>query len=89
MDITDSGSDIDSPQQLGRKEYCELGGTVSLILSMCKPIFGTAKDVVLYSVFLSKSITNLEAKGFYAGSLINKRCYCMKESPADLIDAHF
>ena len=56
---------------------------------MCKPIFGTAKDVVLYSVFLSKSITNLEAKGFYAGSLINQRCYCLKEAPADLINTHF
>ena len=52
------------------------------MLSMCKPIFGTGKAVVFYSgFFVSKSITNIEAKVVYAGYLINNRCYCLKEVP--------
>ena len=78
MKITDSRSNRGIPQQLGQKEYSEWGGNVSLMLSMCKHIFGTGKGVFLYSFFLSKSITNLEAKGIYAGYLIIKWCYCMK-----------
>ena len=50
MDITDSISNRGIPQKLGQKEYCEWGGNVSLMLSMCKPIFGTVKDVVLCNI---------------------------------------
>ena len=59
------------------------------MLSMCKPIFGTGKYVVFTVFFLYKSITNLEAKVFYAGSIINKRFYCLKEVHGELIDTHF
>ena len=41
----------DRPGPLGQKEYNELGKTLSLMLSMCIPIFGSGKDVVLYSIF--------------------------------------
>ena len=57
---------------------------------MCKTIFVTGNDVVLYSGFsLVKGITNLEAKGVYVGPLIKKRCYWLKEVPGDLMDTHF
>ena len=46
MEITDIRSNKDIPQQLGQKEYAEWGGHVSAMLRMCKPIFGTGKDVV-------------------------------------------
>ena len=39
------------PQQVDQKEYSYLGGNVSLMLRMCKPIFETGKSVVLY-IFL-------------------------------------
>ena len=54
MEIIDSRSNRGIPKQLGQKEYSEWGWNVSLMLSMCKPIFGTGKDVVLYSVFFQK-----------------------------------
>ena len=40
-------------------------------------------------IFFAKGITDLEAKGMYAGALIKKRCYWPKGFPGDLIDAHF
>ena len=80
----------DHPQQLGKKEYDELGKTVSLMLRMCKPIFGIGKAVVLNSGFcVSKGITELEAKGVYSRALIKKRHYWPKGVPRDLIDNHF
>ena len=56
MEITDSGSYRDIHQQLGQKEYAEWGGNLSLMLSKCKPIFGTGKDVVLYIVFVCPKV---------------------------------
>ena len=57
------------------------------MVRMCKPIFGTWKTVVLYSGFcVAKFITELKAKGFYEGDLINKRCHLPKGVPGDLID---
>ena len=56
MDITDSGSYRDIPQQIGQKEYAEWGGNVSLMLSMCKPIFGIGKDMFFYSVFVCPKV---------------------------------
>ena len=41
----------DSPSQRGAKQNQELGKTVGLMLRMCKPIFGSVKDVVFDSVF--------------------------------------
>ena len=43
------GKDIS--QHIGQKEYNRLGGKVSLLLSMIRPIFGPGKDVVLDSGF--------------------------------------
>ena len=51
MEIKDSRSNRDTPQKLGQKEYYDWGGNVSVMLSMCKPIFGTGRAVVLYSGF--------------------------------------
>ena len=36
---------------IGKKEYNELGKTVSLMLKMCRSIFGFGKAVVLESGF--------------------------------------
>ena len=52
---------------------------VSLMLSMCKSIVGTAKYVILDSGFcVVKGITKLYSKGVYVVSLIKKRCYWSK-----------
>ena len=80
----------DHPRQLVRKEYAELGATVSLMLRMCKPIFGTGEAVVLDSGFcVDIGITELESKGVYAGAIIEKRRYWPKGVPGGLIDTHF
>ena len=60
------------------------------MLIMCRPIFGSGKDVVLDSVFfVNKFITELEAKGVYAAALIKKRHYWPKGVPGDLIGTQF
>ena len=65
----------DLPKQLGQKEYNELGKMVSLMLRMCRPIFGSGKAVVLDSVrCAAKGIKDLKAKGVYSGDIIKKRC---------------
>ena len=80
----------DHPQQFGQKEYNKLGKTVSLMLSMCKAIFGSGKDVVLDSGFcVAKLITDLEAEFLYAEALIKKQRYWLKEVPGDPINTHF
>ena len=62
----------------------------SLILMMCRPIFGSSKAVVLDSGFCAaKSITDLKSKCVYAAALIKKRHYWPKLVPSDLIDTHF
>ena len=59
MDIADSGSQR-SPSIVWSKLINELVKTVSLILNMCRPVFGTGKAVVLDSVFfVAKCITEL------------------------------
>ena len=63
---------------------------VSLMLIMCRPIFGSGKDVVLDSVFfVNKFITELEAKGVYARALIKKQRHWTYGVPEDLTDTHF
>ena len=62
------------PHKLVQKEYNELGKMVSLMLSMCRPIFGSSKAVVLDSVFcVAKFITEIKPKGVYAVAMIKKR----------------
>ena len=80
----------DRPEPLGQKEYNKLGKTAWLMSRMCRPIFGSGKAVLLDSGFcVATSITEIEAKGVYAGSLINKRLYWPEGVPGDLIDTHF
>ena len=63
------------PQQLGQEEYNELGKTVSLMLRMCRPIFGSGDSIVLDSGFcVTKGITELKYKGAYTPYMIKKRC---------------
>ena len=78
------------PQHVGQKWYNELGKTVSLMLIMCRYIFGSGEVVVLDSLFcVAKGITELEAKGVHVASLVNNRRYWPKWVPGDLIDNHF
>ena len=42
---------------IGKKEYNELGKTVSLMLKMCRYIFGLGKAVVLESGFWVTKVT--------------------------------
>ena len=46
----------DHPLTLGQKEYNELGKTIKLMLSMCRPIFGSGKADVLDSGFVSPNV---------------------------------
>ena len=80
----------DRPGPLGQKEYNELGKAVSLMLRMCRPIFGSGKAVVLDSGFcVTKDITDIEAKGVYSEDLIRKRRYWPNGVPGKLIGTHF
>ena len=80
----------DRPQQLVQKEYNELGKIVSLMLRMCRPIFGSGKAVVLDRGFcVANDITEIKAKGVYVAALIKKRHYWPKVVTIDLIDNQF
>ena len=60
------------------------------MLTMCRPIFGTGKAVVLGSEFcVDKVNIELEPKWVYARDLIKKRCYLTKEVLGYLIDTNF
>ena len=62
----------------------------SLMLRMCRPIFGLGESVVLDIVFyVSKGITYIESKGVYTKSLLKRRRYWPKVVNGDLIDTHF
>ena len=65
------------PWRIGK--YNKLGEMVSLMLRVCRPIFGSGKAVFLDSrLSPPKGITYLEAKGFYVVDLINRWRYCPK-----------
>ena len=71
----------DHPRQLVQKEYAELGATVSLMLRMCKPIFGSGKAVLLDSGFcVNKYIKNIKTIGIYVISLIKKKVILAESS---------
>ena len=60
------------------------------MLRVCRPIFVSGKALILDSVFcVAIFITELKAKGVFAGFLINKRCCWSKGVPEDLIYTHF
>ena len=74
----------------GTKQHQELGKTVGLMLRMCKPIFGSGKDVVFDSGFcVAKGFVELEDRGVYGGAMIKKRQYWPNNVPGDEIDKHF
>ena len=58
----------------------------SLMLGMCRPIFGLGKSVVLDSaICVDKGITDLEEKSVYVVDMIKKRRYWQKGVPGDPI----
>ena len=78
------------PGPLGQKEYKNLGKTLSVMLRMCGPMFGSGKDIVLDSGFcVAKGTTELKSKVVYAESLIKQQHYWTKGVPGNLIDTHF
>ena len=78
------------PQNIGQEEYNKSGKTVSLMLRMCRPIFGWGKAAVLNSVFcVSKGTTYIESKGVYEAALINIWHYWPKGVPFDHIDIKY
>ena len=80
----------DLPQQIGQKKYNELVKTVSLMLRICIPIFGSRKNLVLDSGFcVSKGISDIEPKSVYAGYMIKNQSFWPKGVPGDLNDTHF
>ena len=80
----------DCPRPLGQKEYNDLGKTVSLMLRICRNLFGSGKDVFLDSVIcVAKGITDLEAKGIYSSDMFKKWSYWPKGFSGDLIDTRF
>ena len=79
-----------SPSTDWSKGIQQVRETVSLMLRMGGPIFGSGKAIVLYIVFcVAKGITYLKDKGVYVADLINKRRYWPKGIPGDLLDTHF
>ena len=76
-----------TPNELGKKKWEEMGKTVGLMLRMCEPIFSTGKFVVLDSGFcVTKGITTLLEFGVYAAALMKKRKYWPKDVPGNVID---
>ena len=73
------------PQLLCQKEYNEQGKIVSLMLRICRPVFGTGKAVVLYSgLSVAKDITDIEYKCVYKAVIIKKGMTSRKEFLATL-----
>ena len=61
----------DRPSQIGRKEFHEEGGTVSLLLCITKSLFGTGKLVITDSGFcVLKYTVSFKKIGVYASFLI-------------------
>ena len=78
------------PQQFGPEEKQWVMKTVSLLLRMCRPMFGSNKYVVLDSLFyVAKDIEEIKAKGVYVAVFIKKRRYWPKLVSGDLIYTHF
>lgn len=79
----------DAPKERPFK-FEDLGKTVSLLLRLTEPLWGTAKMVVLDSGFcVLKGIIELKKRGVYAAALIKKRRYWPKYIKGDEIKQHF
>ena len=67
-----------------------VGKTGDLLLRMLRPIFGTAKVVILDSGFcVLKALIELRKNGVYASAVVKKRRYWPTLVPGDAIDAKF
>ena len=75
------------PQRRGGDK---MGKTTLLLLRILKPIFGTAKVIILDSGFcVLKALVELRKKGLYSSAVIKKRRYWPSLIPGDKIDAKF
>jgi Transposase IS4 len=80
----------DAPTEAPAKQFDNMGKTVGLLLRLIKPLWGTAKMVVLDSGFcVLKGIIELKKRGVYAASLIKKRRYWPKYTAGEDIKQHF
>ena len=78
------------PSQRPPKNILDLGKTVGLLLRLTKPLWNTAKLVILGSGFcVLKGIVELQKKGVFASALIKKRRYWPKFIKGDDVKAHF
>lgn len=79
----------DAPRQRARDpNETSLGKTGALLLRMLKPIFGTAKVVILDSGFcVLRALVALQKNGVFASSVIKKRMFWPALIPGDTIDA--
>eukprot|EP00934_Nitzschia_sp_Nitz4_P007490 Nitzschia sp. Nitz4//scaffold526_size3785//2112//3756//NITZ4_009261-RA/size3785-processed-gene-0.3-mRNA-1//1//CDS//3329553959//7480//frame0 len=80
----------DEPRQQPAKEFHELGKTVSLLLRLTRPLWGSSKLVILDSGFcVLQGIVELRKHGVFASALIKKRRYWPKYIRGDEIAEHF
>ena len=63
----------DQPNELGKKEWDEMGPTIGLLLCILAPIFNLGFLVIINSGFcVLKAIIELCKKGVFASALIKK-----------------
>ena len=80
----------DEPPERDMKEFQVLGKTIGLLLRLTRPMWGTAKMVVLDSGFcVLQGIIELKKRGVFAASLIKKRKWWPKHVEGEVIRQHF
>ena len=80
----------DQPQDLGPKQFDNIGKTTGSLLRLTKPVWSTGKVFVLDSRFcFLQALVELKKKGLFAAALIKKCRYWPKYVPGDEIIAHF
>ena len=80
----------DWQQNLGKKEFDEIGKTTGILLRLTKPFWSTGKVFVLDSGFcVLQAIVELKKRGLFAAALIKKCRYWPKHVPGNEIIAHF
>ena len=80
----------DWPQNLGPKEFNNIGNTMGILLQLTKPVWSTGKVFVLDSRFcVLQALVKLKKNGLFAATLIKKCRYWPKSVPGNKIIAHF
>ena len=80
----------DWPQNLGHKEFDNIGKTTGILLQLTKPVWSTGKVFVLDNGFcVLQAIVEIKKRGLFAVALIKKRRYWPKYVPCNEIIAHF